>query len=210
MNRIVLSLLLIGLIGFSTPMIAADKSVMSLKQLVETRQVSSVAVSPNGKFSAYTLTVPRTAYEEKDGKHYQELHVVDFNGKSRKFITGKVTVNNLQWDASSKFIYYQAKRNDDKFTSIYRIAIDGGESEKIVSAKNNISGYSINYDGSKLAYTAKPADPKDRKTLKEKGFKAKVYEESVKKTSAYLVDLKDLSKKHQRIDIKEHIPFDCI
>ncbi|MCW8998558.1 MAG: S9 family peptidase, partial [Kangiellaceae bacterium] len=205
MKRNILFLLLLGLSTIAAPLVAADKSVMSLKQLVETRHVSSVAVSPDGKFSAYTLTVPRTAYEEKDGKHFEELHIVEPNGQSRKFVTGKVAVYNVQWESSSKFIYYQAKRNDDKFTSIYRIAIDGGESEKVVTAKNNIIDFSINFDSSSLVYIAKPAAPKNKKKLKEKGFKAKIYEESVKKSSAYLVDLKAPNKEHKKLSIKDHI-----
>jgi len=181
------------------------KSAMTLQQIVETKAVNTVAVSPNGQNTAYTLSVPRTAYVEKDGGSYVELHVTDSDGNSRRFVTGKVAVSNVQWSSDSQAIYYLAKRNDDKYTSIYRIAIDGGESEKIVSTKNNISDYSLNKEMNKLVYLSKPAKDPAEKTLKEKGFKAKVYEESVKLSRAYQVDLKDLKKPHKKIDIKDHI-----
>lgn len=185
--------------------LVAKPQVMTLQQTVEKRMVTSSKVSPDGKYVAYILEVPRKTYVDKDGKPYKELHVVDRQGNSRQFITGDVSVSDIQWSSDSHFIYYLAKRNRDKFTSIYRIAIDGGESQSVAKRRSNIVAYSINSSNSYLTYIAKPEQHKSNKTLKEKGFKAKIYEESVKKNSAYTVALDDLSKKHQPIEIAEHI-----
>ena len=202
-NKIILTLLcgvLLSPLG-----VIAKPQVMTLKQTVETKQVLASVPSPDGKFIAYTLRVPREAYKAKDGGAYTELHVVDKAGKSRSFVTGKVNVSNVSWGDSSQSIYFITKRNDDKQKAVYKIAIDGGEAQKVVSTGADISTFTLNADSTKLTYLARPAkDPMD-KTLKEKGFKAKVYEESVKKASAYTVDLTDLDKAHQKIDIDEHI-----
>ncbi|TQV73932.1 S9 family peptidase [Aliikangiella marina] len=203
-NNKLISLLLLGLV-LSPLSVVAKQTVMTLQQTVETKQVVASIPSPSGEHIAYTLRVPREAYEDKDGTAYVELHVVDKAGNSRRFVTGKVNVASISWGDNGQSIYFLAKRNDDKHRSVYRIAIDGGEAEKLVSTSADISAYTLNADSSKLTYLAKPAkDPMD-KTLKEKGFKAKVYEESIKKASAFTVDLKDLEKAHKKIDIKEHI-----
>lgn len=204
MNR-KLIVVVAALIAFATSGATKAKSIMTLQQTVEVKQVSSVAVSPNGKYTAYTLSVPRIAYKDKDGKAYSELHVLDSDGKSRRFVTGKVDVSNIEWSSDSRMIYYLAKRNDDKYTSIYRIAIDGGESEKIISTKNNITAFSLNNKMTRLVYLSKPAKDSSEKTLKEKGFKAKVYEESVKLSGAYQVDMNNLKAPHRKIGVNEHI-----
>jgi len=196
--RILLPFLLLGMTSiWAMP--------MSIKQTVEAKLVTSAITSPDGRFIAYTVSVPRKVYKDKDGKAYAELHLVDLKGNSRKFIGGKVNVSAVQWSPDSHYIYYLAKRNDDEYTAVYRIAVDGGESEKLVSHGNNISGYSINHKGDKLVFWAKPAKDKSEKVLKEKGFKAKVYEESVKIAEAWLVDLNKPEDKPTKLAINEHI-----
>ncbi|WP_444995029.1 prolyl oligopeptidase family serine peptidase [Aliikangiella sp. IMCC44359] len=183
----------------------AKKEIMTLKQTVETKMVGASSISPDGRHIAYTLIIPRETYKEKAGKSYSELHVTNKKGKSRRFITGKVNVSSIAWSRSGDYIYYLAKRNDDKFTSVYRIAIDGGESERLVSIKSSVSAFSLNYNDTKLVYLAKPVKDKIDEKLKEKGFNAKVYEESSKKNLAFEVDLNDLEKEHRQITIDDHI-----
>jgi dipeptidyl aminopeptidase/acylaminoacyl peptidase len=207
MKPIILSALF-GLI-ISQAMLSQDlhakQSAMTLKQTVQVEAVSSTKISPDGNHIAYTLSIPREVYKEENGSHYNELHVSDLDGQSRKFITGKVRVSSIQWSADSKHIYYLAKRNKDKFNSVYRIAIDGGESEKVASLKSNISSYSLNSGLDKLVYLAKPVQDDSIDKLKKKGFSAKVYEESAKKNQAFWVDLNDLKKKHQLIKNADNI-----
>ncbi len=183
----------------------ASSRVMSLEETVTARYVGSAVVSPDGRFTAYTLVEPRKPYEDEDGKHFIELHVVGQAGKSRPFITGAVSVGSLQWSHDSKFIYYRAKRNDDKFTAIYRIPIDGGESTRVLGHKNNIASFTLSHDGKTLVYVAKQPDDKDKKPLKKKGFKAEVYEEAIKPAYAYRVDLDDLEKPAARMAIDGHV-----
>ena len=178
---------------------------MTLKQTVEKNYTGSGHVSPDGKYIAHSYIVPRKTYVAEDGRAYVELHVSSIDGVVRKFITGEVNVNSIKWSHDSQYIYYIAKRNDDKFMSIYRIAIDGGESQRIVNVKTNITTYSLNKNTSKLIYLAQPIVADSVENLEKKGFKANVYEESVKRSDAYLFDLMDLTKKHEKLAIDEHI-----
>jgi len=178
---------------------------MTLKQTVEKSYTGSGHLSPDGRYIAHSYIVPRKTYVAEDGRVYVELHVTSIAGNVRKFITGKVNVSSIKWSHDSQFIYYAAKRNDDEFKSIYRIAIDGGESQHVVTAKTDVTSYSLNHDTSKLLYLAKPVEAKSVEKLAKKGFKANVYEESVKQTDAYLVDLLEASKKHEQVSIDDHI-----
>ncbi len=184
---------------------ASAKRVMSLKETVTANYVSSASVSPNGEFTAYTLVKPLQPYKDDDGGHHVELHVVDKQGNSRPFVTGDVKVGNVQWSPDSRFIYYTSKRNKDEYTSIYRIAIDGGESIRVVSHKNNIAAYSINNQHDTLVFIGKKAKDKNEKKLKKKGFKAEIYEEDAEFNRLYQVDLNDDEKTIKKLSVKEHV-----
>ncbi len=188
-----------------TQNLSANKAKQfTLEQLVEMKSVLDVAVSPNGQYFAYLVKVPRDVYHDDDGKPFIELHVSDQKGNNRPFITGKKRLSSIQWGANNRFIYFLSKRGEDKFASVYRIAVDGGEAQKVITAQNNISAFSVNANETKLVYLAKPKADENKDKLKKKGLKAKVYEESKEYQSAYLVDLTDQKIPHIQFDSKEH------
>ena len=197
---------LICTFGLIFSSIAHSKSeTLTLEELSELSYVGYSKISPNGNHIAYTLIKPRNAYSDDDGVSYVELHVTNKDGKSRAFVTGEVKVSHVQWSSDSSFIYYLAKRNQDKHQSIYRIAIDGGESEKYIFTKSDISSFSINHNQTHLTYLAKPAKEKDHEKLTDKGFKALVYEESKEKMGAFVVELKSKDKVHIKLSIDSHL-----
>ena len=53
--------------------------------------------SPDGKWIAYNVSVPRQPLTDDDGAAWSELHVVDVEGTSRPFITGKVNIGACRW-----------------------------------------------------------------------------------------------------------------
>jgi glutathione S-transferase len=74
-------LLLVPVSGFSAG--------MTLEQVAQLRQVSGASISPDGRHVAYTLSVPRTLFEDKDGPAWNELHVTGADGQSRPFVAGE-------------------------------------------------------------------------------------------------------------------------
>lgn len=188
---------------FTTTQLSAR--TLTLEETVTLSHVSQAEISPNGKYVAYTLVNPRVPYINDDGSHFVELHVSDLDGNSRPFITGKVNVSNISWGPKGKFIYYTTKRNDDEFSSIYRIPVDGGESVRLVTHGNNIGSYSINNQGNTLVFIAKDSQLKHEESLKTKGFKAEIYEESDKFNHLYKVDLNSDDLEPELIEINKNI-----
>ncbi|WIO73046.1 S9 family peptidase [Porticoccaceae bacterium LTM1] len=184
---------------------ADEKRDMTLNDIAKISYVTSVSTSPNGKWIAYTKSVQRTPYKDKDGRAWSELHISDTKGNSKPFITGEINISSVSWSADSNTIYYLAKRNDDKHPSLYGIPVDGGESTKIYSHVTPIGGYDISKDGKQLVILATDKDPKFKKDLAEKGFKAKVYEEELKFNKALLVDLTAENKVAVPLDTKGHV-----
>ena len=66
----------------------AQSNSLSLEEIVSLKRVTEVHMSPKGDQIAYLLSVPREIYKDDDGKPYHELHVVDFDGESRPYVSG--------------------------------------------------------------------------------------------------------------------------
>lgn len=159
------------------------------------RSVTSAVIAPDAAHIAYVLSIPRDPFKAgddkyEDGANWAELHVIRIaDGAARPFITGEVNVNDAQWTPDSKHITFLAKRPKDKNTSLYKIAVDGGEAQRIASAKTDLDGYTLSPDGNRVAFLAKEETPKAKKDAKDKGFTAEVYEEELQNTRVWIAEL---------------------
>ena len=178
---------------------------ITLQQTIELSQVSSVRVSPDGKHLAYTKTVPRKNYQDADGEPFIDLLVKSGADKSRVFITGHQRVGGISWGPKSHYIYFLAQRGDDQYVAIYRIAVDGGESQKLFKTDFDISAFTINSQGTSVTYLAEDKKDEQKEKLEKLGFKAKVYEESKKNTHAYIASIADPNKPHVQLSIDQHV-----
>ncbi len=184
-----LHILLLTIFSF-VPFAHAQTDGLSLEDIVSLKRVTSIRMSPDGEQIAYLLSVPREIYKEDDGKPYRELHVVDLDGNSRPYVSGEIEVSNFAWAADGKAIYFVAKRNpDDKFNSLFEIALSGGEAINKFTHLNSIKGIHPSPDGKRIAFTANDAPPDKKEDLEKKGFKAVVYEESVPVNKVWMLDI---------------------
>jgi dipeptidyl aminopeptidase/acylaminoacyl peptidase len=175
------------------------------------RSVLAAEISPDGKQIAYLLSVPRRPFVEDNGPSWSELHVVDFEGNSRPYVTGKVDVSAISWKPDGSGVSFLTKREGDKHKSLYLIPLAGGEARKIVEHEGDIADYSWSPDGTKIAYTAKDKEPEDEKKLKEKGFDQQVYEEKLENNRVWIATLREPDSwseaepaKPQRFEVKGH------
>ena len=163
---------------------------LSLEDVAALRSVSTVRMSPTGDRIAYRLLVQREVYVEDDGPPYHELHVVDLDGNSTPYVTGKVDISTIAWASDGESIYFVAKRDADaRFNSIWNIRLAGGEAREVFTHVSSIGSIHPSPDGSTIAFTATEADPEEKADLEKKGFKAVVYEESAKNTLIWILDL---------------------
>ena len=194
------------LLVFIISLHAKDKlRPITLQQTIELSRVGSVKVSPDGTHLAFTKVVPRKIYQDADGEPYIDLLVKSGEDATRVFITGEQRVGNISWGPKSHYIYFLAQRIGDEYVAIYRIAVDGGESQKIFKTAFDISAFTINHLGTAITYLAEGRKGSDKEKLAKLGFKAKVYEESKKTTHAYLASLKDPKTPHIELDIDQHV-----
>ena len=161
------------------------------KHIAKLQQVVSAVISPDGQRVAYTKAVPRKLMADPNGSAYTELHVVDLDGNSRPFITGKVSVSDIQWTPDGTKIAYVANRADSDHSSLYVIPIDGGESQKIMEHDTSINDPVFNMDGSQVAFLAREKKPKEQSEIENHGFDQEIYEEDWTPTLVWVADVSD-------------------
>ena len=160
---------------------------MTLKQIAELKQVGQAVVSPDGRTIAYTLSVQRKLFEEKDGPAWSELHVIDFEGRSRPFITGQVSISAIGWTPDSRQITYLSRREGDSNRVLYAIPRDGGESRRLVALEEDIRGYSLHPDGTRMALLGVEPDDAALEKERDMGFTQIIFEEDRKPVRLWMV-----------------------
>lgn len=181
-------------IGLSSSLAVAATS-LTVEDIPKIQSVLQTSISPDGETVAFTRSVPRELYVDENGTNYSELYVVDDEGVERPFITGSVSIKSIQWSNDSKTIYFLAKLEDDKFTALYQIPVDGGQAQKVLSLKDtSISSYQLSPNNKQLTILAMPAADKSEKELKKLGFMAEVYELGLKNKQLFIVDLAKADK----------------
>ena len=173
----------------AAPDVSADG--FEIEHLSKLKQVTSVSLSPDGERIAYLRQVPRDPYKDENGPAWSELLVARGEDDTRRFVFGEVNVGAIDWIPDGSGISFLKQGDDDDERSLYKIPVDGGESERIVSHDTGITGYSWSPDGERVAFLAEEAEDEEREELREKGFDAEIYEEELKDTEVWIADRDD-------------------
>lgn len=175
------------------------------EDVLNTKYATSARISPDGKWIAYTVAVPR-GIDEKAGGRYSELHLVATKtGENRPFVTGKVNVSGVDWSPDGKVISFRMKRGEKAKTQVWTIPVDGGEATQATHSKTNVITYRWHPSGDRLAYTATAPKSKREKKLDDKGYGFIFYEENLKHRNLYVVKVKDYCGEGEAEQITEDI-----
>ncbi|MGE5342472.1 MAG: prolyl oligopeptidase family serine peptidase [Candidatus Omnitrophota bacterium] len=194
MKKIASHRFLIGfliVVMFTLFLSAGEKTeIFSPKDVLNTRTCNDVQISPNGQWIAYTVSVNRLP-GDKPGEAYHELYVIGTHTRQIiPFITGKVSVSSIQWNADSSQIAFLMKRGENAKKQIWAIPVDGGEAIQVSDSPTDIEKFQWHPAGNKIAYiTISPSvDPQKEKKLKDKGYEFIYYEENIKHKNLYMID----------------------
>ena len=201
--KVLLSFLLILGVSYG----ASAEGVTSL-DVARLRLVGGADISPDGHYIAYTVAEPQdpSSKKFKNGKAKPILRLYDTRtGKDRVFIGWDKNMRSMRWNADSSAITFLSKRNDDKHTSLYKIPVDGGEAERVLSFESSISSYSVAPDGERVAFTSTLPVSKAKKKMKENGFNQEVFEEEWRNSQVYLAKLGQDTKGLKALAVDGHV-----
>lgn len=197
-----------GVLGFAAACAlgaqAQAQDPLTLEDLFEIRQVSGIDISPDGDHVAFTVSTPRNVVAgEDDGTPQSALYIASGPDAARPFIT-EGGAGAVEWTPDGEALTFLARRDGDSATSLYEIAADGGEAQRIYSHDESIQSYVIAPDGESLFFIAREkADPMQQ-TLRDRGFRANVYEESDIFSYVWRADLTDPDAEPVRFDLPGH------
>ncbi len=174
---------------FLSSHIALASSPLTAEDVLKVKTVTSAEISPNGKWIAYTISVPREASDQPGGA-YSELYVYSTeSGKARPFITGQVNINSPRWSPDSSKIAFLAARGERSTTQVWVIPVDGGEAVALTRSETPVLYFEWHPSGDKIAYIAETPPTKREKELERKGYGFIFFEENLKHRNLYMVSL---------------------
>jgi dipeptidyl aminopeptidase/acylaminoacyl peptidase len=135
---------------------------------MKVRTVSDVVPSPNGDWLVYAET--RTVMEEEKSETLTHLFLARSDGSRRLQLTqGDKSCTSPSFSPDGRFVYFLSGRGaeEDK-QNIWRIAIDGGEAERLTDWKGSLGAYKVAPDGKSVAFTAREEDEEKEKAKKQK------------------------------------------
>lgn len=183
------TVLLLVCVPFLFSYATTANDVFSPQDVLKTKTCSNAQISPDGKWIAYRVRVPREA-NKKPGGAYSELYLISVKtGEVRPFIAGKVNVRSPLWSPDGSKIAFLTVRGEKARTQVWMIPVDGGEAVQVTHAKTSVSSFCWHPTGKKIAYLAPTPKTSREKELEKKGYGFIFYEENLKHRNLYLTDI---------------------
>ncbi len=206
MNRLLMILLLAFLVGGTPSSVLAEG--MTPLDVANLSMVGGAEISPDGKYIAYLSMEARdlTDPDFENGAARRVLRLYNVaTGADRVFIGWDERLRNPQWTADSQYLTFLSKREKDDKTSLYRIPVDGGEAQKVLSFAENIQGYSLAPNGRQLAFVAQKSKSAQDKKLEKLGFNQEVFEEDWTYSKLFVTELEADTKKLEPLPVEGHV-----
>ena len=198
--------LLTGLVStlalMSAPALAAP---MEIEDLAKIQSAGNLTVAPDGQTIAFTVSkYPDLHAGEKDGGSKSELYLMRSGGTPVLFAGGESSISRPHFSPDGNSLYFVSKRDGDKNSALYSISLTGGEATKVFEHETSLGDYTVSPDGGTLYFVASEKG-EDRSKLKEKGFDAYAYEEDLKMSALYTVDLGEDDAKAEALFDDKHV-----
>jgi dipeptidyl aminopeptidase/acylaminoacyl peptidase len=158
-----------ALILLAGPPSALLAQAITPEQDVSIEQVGAVALSPDGKLIAYTVTKPR-GEGEGYGRPYSELWVVPADGgPAMPIVEAPRSAGSPQWSPDGLTLAFSARLEDDNRTQVYGVPAGGGEPTLLTHSPLGVMSFAWSPDGESIAFTAREPEPAGAAERREMG-----------------------------------------
>lgn len=171
---------------------------LTSEQVAEIKTVGSSVISDDGKFVAYTLSVPANPLTEnlRNSSHLYVLNAT--SGESKPYFTS-ANVSQVQFRPAKGTLTFLSKLKGDKVNSIFEMSLAGGEATKLFSFTTDILNYTWQADGNRLGFliSEKAEAPKTPLT-----YSPDFYEESFSHRKAFIINLAENNSQPQELNVE--------
>jgi dipeptidyl aminopeptidase/acylaminoacyl peptidase len=143
---------------------------LSPDDVANIKNVSAVAMSPDGESVAYTLSLPRSD-DEPVGRNYSELYIIPAAGGDPVPVMEKPgPAASPQWGEDGRLYFISQISDYHNQVQVYSVNRSGEDLQKHTQAEHGLSSFSWSADGSTLAYTTMDPVSDERRELEERGY----------------------------------------
>ncbi len=130
----------------------ARKEALTIKSLYDLGKVSDPRWSPNGK----QILFSRTTHDLEAGRSNSDIYLVSADGSApaRRLTRHKKSDRNARWAPGGKSFLFLSSRQAGG-TQIYRMALAGGDAEKLTSVSTGVSAPRWSPDGKLVAFASR-------------------------------------------------------
>ncbi|WP_339610581.1 S9 family peptidase [uncultured Planktosalinus sp.] len=169
--------------------------------IAKMKAVTGSTISADGNFVAYTVSVPADAFKE-NATNKTHLYVLNTTtGESKPYFTSS-GVSQVTFRPAKGTITFLTKQSGDSTNALYELSLTGGEATKLFSYNTNISNYSWQTDGNRLAFSISEKDNKPQTPL---SYSPDFYEEDFNQRKGFIVNLSENNPQPQQLNVDGNI-----
>jgi dipeptidyl aminopeptidase/acylaminoacyl peptidase len=132
---------------------------------MKVQSVGDVTPSPDGRWVVWAQT--HAVMETEKSESATQLFLARSDGSDRIQLTsGEKSSTRPRFAPDGRSIFFSSERGGK--AAVYRIAVDGGEAERVTDFKGSIASYEISPDGKWIAFTGRETDADEERAKKEK------------------------------------------
>jgi dipeptidyl aminopeptidase/acylaminoacyl peptidase len=127
--------------------------------------ITGAMPSPEGSLVVYTQT--RHVMEEERSEQISQVYLAKADGSARRQLTfGEKSATAPSFSPDGRFVYFRSARTGHM--NLFRIAVDGGEAQRVTDWKGDIGPYAVSPDGKWLAFAGVPESAEEIRNKKQK------------------------------------------
>lgn len=163
-------------------------NLFTAEDVHRTRTCTAAEISPDGKWVAYIVSVPRNP-QDPPGSAYSELHLASTQTETtRPFIAGKTSIGSVQWSPHGSSLAFLTTRGEGSVTQVWTIPLSGGEARQVTRSETPVLDFRWHPSGKKIAYVAIAPKTRQERDLDRQGYGFVFFEENLKHRNLYLVE----------------------
>lgn len=177
-------LLLLVFAALSAAPRAQPAKAPTIDQLLELKRAGSPAISPDGRFVAYTIR--ETDWE--DDAYETQIWLADVKtGGMRQLTRGSKSSSSPAWSPDGRWLAFTSERSGRQ--QIYRIDPAGGEAEALTSGDEGVAGFTWAPDGASIAFAMIDPKPEAMKERDKKYGEFEIVDQDHRMTHLHVLDV---------------------
>jgi dipeptidyl aminopeptidase/acylaminoacyl peptidase len=177
---------------FALTLNAQQKHTLTPEDLVDIRSVADPRISPDGRSIAFVVTEPGDP-SKPDKARDDNIWIVpvDSSEPARLLASSPKSENSPRWSPDGRWLAFLSDRGEDGQTQIWLMRADGGEAEKLTSAKAGVDSYKWSPDGRMIAFLARDGKTDEDRKKQEQHDDAIHVDHDYKYTRLWTIGLND-------------------